>query len=58
MTIDHAITTVAVPMLERLVARGRVWTRVAEEYCRGIIDEGTLAARLEAVRERLEARGG
>jgi hypothetical protein len=117
MTIDHDITTVTVPTLQRLVARGQVWTRVAEEYCvsnpvppwkssldgmcdaldhegsslptltrrndedvlsrdvygtlpfpesqlvalahsligRGVIDEGTLAARLDAVRVRLQA---
>src|SRR5688500_1196891 len=31
MTIDHDIMTVTVPTLQRLVARGQVWTRVAEE---------------------------
>lgn len=113
---DHDITTVTVPSLQKLVARGQVWTRVAPEYgvcsplppwkssldgmCdaldeegstlppltrrtdedllshhvyatlpfpesqlvalahsligRGVIDEDTLAARLEAVRDRLE----
>lgn len=112
-----AITTIAVPSLHRLVARGQVWTRMAEEYCvsnplppwkssldgmcdalddegstlpphtrrtdedllardvygtlpfpesqlvalahslvgRGVIDEDTLAARMEAVRARLNA---
>lgn len=122
MTTDPAlaardITAVTVPTLERLVARGQVWTRVAQEYrvgnplppwkssldgmcdalddeaCtlppltrrddedllahdvygalpfpesqlvalahsligRGVIDEDALAARLDAVRARLEA---
>ena len=117
MTTDRDITTVTVPTLQGLVARGHVWTRVAEEYgvgnplppwkssldgmCdaldhegstlppltrrndedvlsrdvygtlpfpesqlvalahsligRGVLDEGALAARLEAVRVRLQA---
>ena len=33
MTTDHDITTMTVPTLQRLVARGQVWTRLAEEYC-------------------------
>ena len=114
---DHDITTVTVPSLQKLVARGQVWTVVAAEYgvrsplppwkssldgmCdalddegstlppltrrtdedllarhvygtlpfpesqlvalahsligRGVIDEDTLAARLETVRARLQA---
>src|SRR6476620_11111517 len=102
MSPDQNITSVAVPSLQHLVARGEVWSRMAAEYgvanpvppwkssldgmCdalddegvlardvygalpfpesqlvalahsligRGVIDEQTLAARMEAVRARL-----
>ena len=33
MTTEHDITTMTVPTLQRLAARGQVWTRLAEEYC-------------------------
>jgi hypothetical protein len=32
MTTEYEITTVTVPTLQRLAARGQVWPRLAEEY--------------------------